>query len=180
MLLLHGIGQPHAAQDFRREIGNAGENHAARLRQRVAHAQNAVIGNADNVARPGLVHRLALGGEEQDGIVHPDGFAGAGLFQLHVAAKTSRRQTQKRHPVAVIGIHIGLDLEDKAADFVIGGLHRAPDRRLVARRRRMRGQSAQQLGDAEILQRRTEIDRREMAFAIGGQIEGWQALARQR
>ena len=38
MLLLHRIGQAHAAQDFRREIGDAGERDLARFRQRVADA----------------------------------------------------------------------------------------------------------------------------------------------
>ena len=65
--------------------------------------------------------------------MHPDGLAGAGLFQLHVAAELARGQAQERHPVAVIGVHIGLDLEDKAGDFLVAGLHGAADRGLVAR-----------------------------------------------
>ena len=53
------------------------------------------------------------------GLCTPMDLAGARLFQLHVAAEASGRQPQERHPVAVIGIHIGLDLEDKAGDFLV-------------------------------------------------------------
>ena len=59
------------------------------------------------------------------GIVHADGLAGAGLLQLHAAAELARGQAQERHPVAVVGVHIGLDLEDKAGDFLVAGLHGA-------------------------------------------------------
>ena len=75
--------------------------------------RNAVIGNADNVAGPGLVHRLAFRSKEQNGIVDADGFAGARLFQLHIAAKAAGRQPQESHPVAMIGVHIGLTLKTK-------------------------------------------------------------------
>ena len=139
-----------------------------------------MIGNADNVAGPGLVHRLALAGEEQDGIVHPDGLAGARLFQLHVAAELARGQAQERHPVAVVGVHIGLDLEDKAGDFLVARLRRRgrwrPGRAAAAH---IRASASSNSRHAEILQRRAEIDRRQMAFAIGGEIEVRQAFARQ-
>ncbi len=110
--------------------------------------------------------------------MHSDGLAGAGLFQLHVALEFAGCQPQERHPVAMVGVHIGLDLEDKARDFLIARLDGAADGRLIARRRRIARQRVQQLGDAEILQGRAEIDRREMAFAIGGEIEDGQSLAR--
>ena len=175
MLLLHGIAQPHAAQDFRREVGNAGEHNAAGLRQGIAHPQHAMVGNADDVAGPGLVHRLALGGKEQDRVVHADGLAGARLFQLHVAFEFAGRQPQKRHPVAVVGVHVGLHFKHKAGDFLVARLGGLADGGLLARRRRIFGQRRQQLFHPEILQRRTEIDRRQMPLAIGGQVELRQA-----
>ena len=180
MLLLHGIAEPHAAQYFRREVGNAGEHHAARLRQGIAYPQHAMVGNADDVAGPGLVHCLALAGKEQDRVVHPDGLAGARLFQLHVAFEFARRQPQESHPVAVVGVHVGLHLEDKAGDFLVARLGGAADGRLVARRRRIFRQRREQLLHPEILQRRAEIDRRQMPLAIGGEIELRQACLGQQ
>ncbi len=59
--------------------------------------------------------------------------AGARLFQLHVAAEFARSQAQERHPVAMVGVHIGLDLEDKAGDFLVAGLDVAAHRGLRAR-----------------------------------------------
>ena len=41
-------------------------------------------------------------------------------------------------------------------------------------------QGLQQFRHAKVFQRRSEIDRRLMAFAVGGQIKPWQALAHQR
>ena len=66
LLGLHRILQPHAAQDLRREVGDADDLDRLALGQRVADAQHAVVGDADDVARPGLVDDLALAGEEQD------------------------------------------------------------------------------------------------------------------
>src|SRR6185437_11027663 len=101
MFLLYRIGEAHAAQDFRREIRDAGEHHFARFRQRVADPQDTVVGNADDVAGPGLVHRLALLREEQDRIVHADRFPRTRLDELHAAPKAARAEPEKRDAVAM-------------------------------------------------------------------------------
>ena len=180
MLLFHRIAEPYAAQDFRREIGNAREYDLARFRQRIADAQDAVIGNADDVTRPRLVDRLPFLGEEQDGIVHAERLAGAGLFELHAAPESPRTQSQERDPVAMVRVHIGLHLEHEARHFFVRRKHNARARGL---RRGSRGkfrQSIHQFAHAEILERAAEKDRREMACAIRIQIEGLTAAAGQR
>ena len=56
LLGFHRIGQADAAEDFRCEIGDAGEaDFLAGFRQRVADAERAVIGDADDVAGIGFL-----------------------------------------------------------------------------------------------------------------------------
>src|ERR1051326_381368 len=123
MLLFHGIGKPYAAQDFRREIRDAGEDDITAFAQRVAHAQHTVIGNTDNIAGPGFVDRLPLLREEQDGIVDADALLRAGLLQLHAATETAGAQPQKGDAVAVVRVHVGLHFEHKAGDLAFRGFH---------------------------------------------------------
>ena len=100
-----------------------------------------------------------------------DRLAEAARRQLHAAFERARNLPHEGDPVAVIGVHIGLDLEDEAGDFIA----LRPDRILACglwtRRRREFRDRLDQFGDAEILQRRSEIDRRQIAVAIGVEIE---------
>ena len=60
VLGLERILDPHALQDFRREVGQAGEADRPALRQAVADAQHAVVGDADDVAGEGLLGQFAV------------------------------------------------------------------------------------------------------------------------
>ncbi len=71
----------------------------------------------------------------------------------------------------VVGVHVRLDLEDEAGDFVAAGLHRFGLGGLGARRRGVGGDRLDQRIDAEFLERRSEIDRRQVAVGIGRGIE---------
>src|SRR5262249_22581057 len=84
---------------------------------------------------------------------------------------------RERDAVAVVGIHVGLDLEDEGAHLRLGRLDAALVRVLCARRRRELAEAGEQVADAEILQRRAEIDRREMALADGREIERTAGMA---
>ena len=171
LLGLGRITQLDAAEDFGRKIGQAGETDLVGLAQRVAHAQGPVIGDADDVARFRGVGQLAVLREEQDRRMDRDRLAEAARRQLHAAFERARNLPHEGDPVAVIGVHIGLDLEDEAGDFIA----LRPDRILACglwtRRRREFRDRLDQFGDAEILQRRSEIDRRQIAVAIGVEIE---------
>src|SRR3546814_7026055 len=76
------------------------------------------------------------------------------MLQLGAALEVAGAQPQEGDAVAVVGVHVGLDLEHEAADLVFGRLHLAALRRLRARRRRHVGDALQQLADAEVVQRR--------------------------
>ena len=158
------------AQDLRGEARDADEAQLLALGQRVADPQRAVVRDADDVARPGLLGELALLREEEDRAVDRDGLAGARLAQLHAAAEAARADAHERHPVAVVGVHVGLDLEHEARDRRLLRPDRAGLRRLRARRRRRRREAAEQRAHRAVLERAAEVDRRQMARAVGIEI----------
>ena len=88
-----------------------------------------------------------------------DGFAGAGLLQLHAAAETARGKAKERDPVAMIGVHVRLHLEDETADVILPRRNGAALRGLFTRGRCMGGKPFDQRADAEILQGRAEEHR---------------------
>ena len=71
----------------------------------------------------------------------------------------------------MIGIHIGLNLEHESRHDVFFRLDNTGRGRLRAWRRREFGERVEQILDAEILQGRAEIDRRQVAFAERGEVE---------
>ena len=87
---LERVIEPHAAQDFGREIRQAGEGDIALFRQRVADPERAMVGNADNVAGNRNIGQLAVAGEEGDRVVDADRLAGARIAELHAALETAR------------------------------------------------------------------------------------------
>src|SRR5690606_1400400 len=82
---LHGVAKPHPAQDFRREVRYAAKQYVFALRQRVADAQRAVVGNSYHVSRKGLVCGDARAGEEELGRAEAHRLAGAHQLHLHPA-----------------------------------------------------------------------------------------------
>ena len=123
LLGLHGVLDADAAQDFRREARHAAEGQGLALGQRVADAQRAVIGDADDVAGEGLVGDGAVLGEEELRRVEADRLAGAHELRLHAARQPARADAHEGDAVAVVRVHVRLDLEDEAGH-----------RRLVRRR----------------------------------------------
>jgi len=70
MLRLHRVVELDPSQDLRREIGDARDADFLAFGQGVADPQAAVVGDADDVAGPGLLGEVALaGGEENTGPV---------------------------------------------------------------------------------------------------------------
>ncbi len=178
MLGLQRILDADALQDFRREVGQARKAHQAALRQAVADAQHAMVRNADDVARIGLFGQFAVRGKEHDGGVHRQLLAGVLYLQLHAALEAARGHAEHGDAVAVVGVHIGLNLEDEAGDFVGAGLDRDVfgrggvagfGRRLLAGghglgRRGPFADGLQQFLDAEVAQGRAPQHGRHMAF----------------
>ena len=106
-----------------------------------------------------------------------DRLAEARGHQLHAAFEGARDLPHEGDPVAVVGVHVGLDLEDEAGHLVAVGADLALFAGLRTRLGRIFGDRLDDLLDPEILQRRSEIDRRQVAIAIGLEIERRIALA---
>ena len=79
-----------------------------------------VADEADDVAGPGLVDGLAFLAEELVGGGEADGFAGALVGDDHVALELAGAHAEEGDAVAVLRVHVGLDLEDEAGEFVVG------------------------------------------------------------
>ena len=104
-LALSGSVTRDALQDFRREIRQTREAKRATLREAVADAQHAMVGDADDVAGEGLFRQFAVGGEEHDRRIDAHLLAGVLDLELHAAAESSRCQPHEGDPVAVVGVH---------------------------------------------------------------------------
>ena len=139
LLRQHGVFQADIAQKLGREAGHAAEIQVLALGQRIANAQDAVIGDAHHIARPGLLGHLAVLGEEEKRRIDRHLLAGADLAQPHPLGQPAGAEPHESHPVTVIGIHIGLNLEDEAGQRWLIGLDIARVRLAHAGRRRVAG-----------------------------------------
>ena len=83
-----------------------------------------MVWNADDVAGERLVERFALLRKEEDRRRDVHRLLLAHIEQLHAALEFARAQPHERDPVAVVRVHVGLHLEDKAGDCFL-----PPDRR---------------------------------------------------
>ncbi len=179
LLRLHGVAEADAAQDFRREIGHAAEQDVLALGQRVADPERAVVGDADDVAGERLVGGDARAGEEELRRRQAHLLAGAHQLGLHAALQRARAHTHEGDAVAVVGVHVGLDLEDEGGHVRLGRLDLAGVGLLGARRRAEGAERLDQVADAEIAQGRAEEHRRQMALAERLRVERLAGLARQ-
>ncbi len=148
------------------------------LGQRVADAELAVVGDADDVAGPGVLGELAVAGEEEHRVRHRHRLAGADVVQLHAALEVARAEPEEGDPVAVLGVHVGLDLEDEAGDLRLPGADRARLGGMGLGRRAEAADAGHQLLHAEGVDRRAEPDRREVAVEHRLVVEGGQERAR--
>ena len=90
VLGLQRILHPHALEDFRGEVGQAGEPQGPAFRETVAHPKDAMVGDADHVARKGVLGQFPIGREEHHRRVDAELLAGVLDFQLHAARKLAR------------------------------------------------------------------------------------------
>ncbi len=84
-----------------------------------------MIGNADDVASKGFVRQCAILREEELRARERHVLAGAHQLSLHAAGKFTRTQPRERDTVAMVRIHVGLDLEHERAHARLRGFHLA-------------------------------------------------------
>ena len=106
--------------------------------------------------------------------------AGILHLQLHAAFELARAQFQHGDAVAVVRVHVRLDLEDEAGDFLFRRVDDGVDARpcsalTVFGDGAKRADRRQQLIDAVVAQRRAEQNRRHVAFQEALLFEGREA-----
>ena len=137
-----------------------------------------MVGDAQDVAGEGFFGDLAVLRQEADRVVQRHQRARTHVGELHAAAKMARAQAHEGDPVAVLGVHVGLHLEDEGRHFVFAREHLAFARFLDARRRRQLCYAAQKLAHSEIVDGAAEKYRRHVTAAVFVQVEGRTESAR--
>jgi 2-succinyl-5-enolpyruvyl-6-hydroxy-3-cyclohexene-1-carboxylate synthase len=79
--------------------------------ERVTDEQVVVSRDAHDIAGVGVVHRLALAGEEALRVAEAHAVPGAHVEHVHVALELAGNDADEGHAVAVLRVHVRLDLE---------------------------------------------------------------------
>jgi hypothetical protein len=130
-----------------------------------------VVRDADDVAGKGLVEQLAPLRQEAHHRVRAQLLAGAHHLQAHAALEVARGDAHEGDAVAMRRVHVGLDLEDDAAELLLVRVHGALDGAAVARRRRQIDEGVEHLAHAEVVDGRAEEHRRLPAGEEGRAVE---------
>ena len=168
---LQWIGILDITELFGCEGGNACEFELFAFGEGVADLEVARVVQADDVARVGEVDdRLFLGHESRRrGEFHL--FAAAHVQEILVTFERAGADLQEGDAVAVVRIHVGVDLEDEACHFLLGRLHDPGFGRRRARRGGDADETLQQLLHAEIIDRRAEEDRGQLSPQVSVAVE---------
>ena len=101
LLELERVAQARAAEQFRREVGDAGEAQLLALGEGVADRDRAVVVEADHVAGIGRLDDLAVAGHEGQRVGQLQFLAGAHVEGLHAGLEAARADAHERDAVAV-------------------------------------------------------------------------------
>ena len=134
--------------------------------------QLAVVVDADDVTGDGVFHQYALVGHEGQRVGQFHLAIHAHVLDLHTGAVATRADAEESDAVAMLGIHVGLDLEDEASERRFGRLHQAFTAVAFLRRRRPVKQRLQDFLDTEVIDPRAEEDRRLLAGKEINEVEG--------
>ncbi len=171
MLAAQRIGELDRVEHFRREEREARELELLAFRERVAKLEHPVVRDTDHVARIGFLQQLAPLRQERDHVVRSQLLAVATDLHLHAAHEAARTDPHESDAVPMGGIHVRLDLEYDAGEFLFGGLHHALHGGLGARRRRKLDQRVEHLPHTEIVDGGAEENRRLPAGEEGLTVE---------
>jgi hypothetical protein len=89
-----------------------------------------VVVDADHVAGKRLGHDLAVRGHEGQRVGQLHFLAAAHMQRLHPGLEAARADAHESDAVAVLRIHVGLDLEHEAGELLLAG---CTSREVVAR-----------------------------------------------
>ena len=160
------VAQHHALEQLGREVRNTGKGQLFTFGKTIADSDGAVVVDADDIARPGGLGVFAPVGHERDGIAHTDILARAQMAHLHAFLVMARADAHKGDPVAMLRVHIGLDLKHEARQRLFCGRHLARGGLASLRGRRPLDERVQQRADAEVVDRRSKKHRCDLAGPI--------------
>ena len=110
------VEQPRPAEVLGGEARHRGIAHRRSGVERVADGELAGIGQADDVARVGALDGFALAAEEPVGSRGAHGVAHARVHERHVLLEHPRAHAHEGHAVAMLAVHVRLDLEHEAGE----------------------------------------------------------------
>ena len=164
LLALHRVARADAGEMLRREGRDAAEAELLpRRADGVSDGENAGVEHADDVARVGLVHDLALRGHELLRLRQAHFLVALNVIILRVALEFTRADAHERQTVAVGLVHIRLDLKDEGGEVGAERVNDAAVGLACQRARRHAQKLLQKRLDAEIRERGAEEHRREAA-----------------
>src|SRR5690606_10151758 len=178
VLGLERIEGPHLSQQLGSKGGQASEVQILSFRQRVAEVERAVVRYADDVASPGFFREFPVLGQEENRVIDGKLLAGSHLLQLHAPFEMAGGQAHEGDAVAVLRIHIRLDLEHEARDLGICRRNLALGGWLRTRRGRKLRHSVEQFANPKVVQGRAEVHRGLGTFTIALQVESGTKAAR--
>lgn len=157
------VFQAHAAEQLRGEVRDAGETQGFALSEGVADLDGAVVVQADDVTGKGFFQLLAFRGEERQGVTDAYVLAGAHVAHLHAFFVFARADAHEGDAVAVLGVHVRLDLEHEAGELLFHRFHGALVGDAGQRARCPIDHGVEHMVDTEVAQRRTEEHRGQLA-----------------
>ncbi|MNQ30529.1 hypothetical protein D3C85_438740 [compost metagenome] len=171
MLLLEGVAQTDAAEQFGGEVRDAGKLEILTLGEGVTDLDGTVVVQPYDVTGAGLDGLLPVTGHEGDGVGDVHVLADAHVAHLHALGVGAGDDAHEGDTVAVFRIHVRLDLEHEAGELLLGGHHFAALGLARHGGRGPVGQAVQHVVDAEVTQCGTEEDRGHLAGDEGLVIE---------
>ena len=158
------IFRTSTAEEFRSEVWDAGKAEHFALRERIADVELTMVVDTDDVAGNGIGHQHAVVGHEGEGVRDLHLFAFADMEYFHTRLVFAGADAEECDTVAVLRIHVGLNLEHKAGELGLIGFYHPFS---CVARLRCRGpihQGIQHVLNAEVIDTGTEEYRRLRAF----------------
>ena len=171
LLELERVGILDVTELFGCEGGNACEFKFFAFGKGVADLEVARIVQADNVARIGEVDHRFLLGHEGGRRGELELLAAADVQVVLVAFEHTGTDLQEGDSVAVVRVHVGVDLEDESGHLLLLGFDQTGLGRSRSGRRGDAEETFEQLTHAEVVDRRSEEDRGQIALQIGLAVE---------
>ena len=139
----------------------------------VADAKDAGVEQAHDIAGVRLVHDGTVVGHHRGARGQLELAVALHMESVHAALKLARANAHEGNAVAVVLVHVGLDLKHKAAKVVLGGRDRLASERIgIGARRRCQAQKLLKEGlYAKVGERRAKERRAQLAASHGVQVE---------